>query len=113
MNMQYKSIYDGWTMETKFDSKIGQLTFNARDGVNHLVFSAFSNNNLWFHQLDQVTKQEYETIGTQVKAVVNSLNTNAQYQLWHQRLGHASDKIMQEATKNCIGIPKLVKPQFF
>lgn len=48
-----------------------------------------------------------------MKAVVNSLNTNAQYQLWHQRLGHASDKIMQEATKNCIGIPKLVKPQFF
>ena len=38
VNMQYKSIYDGWTMETKFDSKIGQLTFNARDGVNHLVF---------------------------------------------------------------------------
>jgi dUTP pyrophosphatase len=113
VNMQYSDKYNGWTMETKYDSKIGQLTFNARDGINHLVFSAYSSNNLWYHYIDQVTEREYQHIGAQVKAVVNTLNTTALYQIWHQRLGHPGKKIMQEATTNCIGIPKMKRPQFF
>ena len=113
VNMQYSDKYNGWTMETKYDDKIGQLTFNARDGINHLVFSAYSSNNLWFHYIDQVTEREYQQIGAQVKAVVNTLNTTALYQIWHQRLGHPGTKIMQEAATHCIGIPKMKRPQFF
>ena len=79
--MQYKNEYNGWTLETKFDSNYGQLTFNNRDGVNHLVFSAFSQNNLWYHYLDGITEVEYNRIGAQTKAVINALNANAQYQL--------------------------------
>ena len=29
VNLQYQDKYDGWVMETNFDSKHGQLTFNA------------------------------------------------------------------------------------
>ena len=50
-------------METKFDEKYAQLTFNARDGINHLVFSAYSDNNLWYHYLDEVTDKEYKSLG--------------------------------------------------
>jgi dUTP pyrophosphatase len=113
VNMQYSDKYNGWTMETKYNSKVGQLTFNARDGINHLVFSSYSSNNLWFHHIDQVTEKEYQYIGAQVKAVVNTLNTTALYQIWHQRLGHPGHKIMQEASKHCKGIPTMKRPQFF
>ena len=113
VNMQYRDKYDGWTLETKYDSKYGQLTFNSRDGVNHLVFSAYSDNNLWHHYLDEITEKEYSNIGSQTKAIVNSLSVNAQYHLWHHRLGHPSNKIMMEAQKHCLGIPKLKQPPFF
>ena len=113
VNMQYQDKYDGWTLETKYDSKYGQLTFNSRDGINHLVFSAYSDNNLWHHYLDAITEKEYSNIGSQTKAIVNSLTVNAQYHLWHHRLGHPSHKIMMEAQKHCIGIPKLKQPPFF
>ena len=113
VNLQYQDKYDGWVMETNFDSKHGQLTFNARDGVNHLVFSAYSDNNLWYHYLDEIPQQEFQSIQTQSKAVVNSLNSTALYHLWHHRLGHPCDKIMQEVQKNCEGVPKLQSPSFF
>ena len=113
VNMQYREKYDGWTLETKYDSKYGQLTFNARDGINHLVFSAYSDNNLWHHYLDEVTEKDYSKLGSQTKAIVNSLSVNAQYHIWHHRLGHPCNKIMMEAQKHCIGIPKLKLPQFF
>ena len=113
VNLQYQQRYDGWCMETKFDTKCGQLTFNARDGINHLVFSAYSDNNLWYHYLDEVTNAEYKRLGMQTKAVVNSLNANATYHLWHHRLGHPSHKIMMAAHKSCKGVPKFKQPQFF
>ena len=113
VNLQYKHKYNGWTLETKFDSKYGQLTFNSRDGINHLVFSAYSDNNLWHHYLDEVTADEYSAMGKQTKAIVNSLNSNALYHLWHHRLGHPSHKILSKAYEKCIGVPKLKQPSFF
>ena len=113
VNMQYKDIYDGWTMTTKLDSKWGQLKFNARDGINHLVFSSFTDNNLWFHQINQVTSEEYAKLGAQTKAIVNSLSNTAQYELWHHRLGHPSETIMSKVHDNCDGVPKLKKHPFY
>ena len=113
INLQYQDKYNGWTLETKFDSQQGQLMFNSRDGINHLVFTAYSDNNLWYHYLDQVSNDEYKRLGAQTKAVVNTLNANATYHIWHHRLGHASHKVMMEAHKHCIGIPKMKQPSFF
>ena len=113
VNMQYQSKYDGWTLETNFDSKHGQLTFNSRDGVNHLVFSAYSNNNLWHHYLNEIPQKDFHSLSTQSKAILNSLNANALYHIWHHRLGHPSHNIMYEAHKHCLGIPKLKEPSFF
>ena len=113
VNLQYKNKYDGWTLETNFDSKHGQLTFNSRDGVNHLVFSAYSDNNLWHHYLNEIPQSDFHSLSTQSKAILNSLNVNALYHIWHHRLGHPSHKIMKEAHKHCIGIPKLKEPAFF
>ena len=53
INSQYSDRYNGWTMSTNFDSKIGIFRLTARDGVNHLDFHSYSENNLWFHYLDQ------------------------------------------------------------
>jgi hypothetical protein len=70
INSQYSNRYGGWTMDTDYDSKIGNFRLIARDGINHLNFSAYSENNLWFHYLDQVKDTEYEHIGKQTKAIV-------------------------------------------
>ena len=60
-----------------------------------------------------VTEQEYKRLGKTTRAVVKSLSNGAAYHIWHHRLGHVSDKVLQECHKNCIGVPKLKQHQFF
>jgi hypothetical protein len=113
INAQYLDRYDGWSMVTNYDSKIGIFKLMARDSVNHLEFSAYSENNLWFHYLDQVTASEYERIGKEASAVVRTLTNGAAYELWHNRLGHPGETIMSRIHEHVIGVPKLKKNKFY
>jgi hypothetical protein len=113
INSQYCDRYEGWTMKTDYDSKIGNFRLIARDGVNHLNFSSYSENNLWFHYLDQIKKDEYEKIGQQTKAIVRTLSNGANYELWHNRLGHPDETIMSKIHENVIGVPPLKRHKFY
>jgi hypothetical protein len=83
VNAQYVDRYGGWTMTTDHDSKKGVFKLLARDRINHLEFTSYSANNLWFHYLDQVTAQEYDTLETNAKAVIRTLSVGTSYKLWH------------------------------
>jgi hypothetical protein len=100
-------------METNFDSKMGIFKFIARDGVNHLTFSSYSENNLWYHYLDQVKQHEYDELGSNIGAVVRALSSKETYELWHNRLGHPGETIMSQMHSAVKGIPKLRKPHFY
>jgi hypothetical protein len=113
INAQYSDRYTGWVMDTDFDSKTGNFKLIARDGVNHLTFSAYSENQLWFHYLDQVTNSEYTKIGTDTRAIVRNLTGSASYELWHHRLGHPGDTVMSNIHNHVIGVPKLRRPKFY
>jgi hypothetical protein len=113
INAQYSDRYTGWVMDTDFDSKTGNFRLIARDGIHHLTFSAYSENQLWFHYLDQVTNAEYEKIGTDTRAIVRNLTGSASYELWHHRLGHPGDTVMTNVHKHVIGVPKLRRPKFY
>ena len=110
---QYQQHYTGWNMTTNFDSRNGTLQLIARDDIHHLQFNAYEENKLWFHYIDIISQQEYTRMNYQAKAVVKTLSQGASYQLWHHRLGHASDKVMHEAHKHCKGVPKFNKPHFY
>jgi hypothetical protein len=99
INAQYSDRYTGWVMDTDYDSKSGTFKLIARDGIHHLTFSAYSENQLWYHYLDQVTNSEYEKIGIDTRAVVRNLTGSAAYELWYHRLGHPGDTVMSNIHK--------------
>ena len=113
VNAQYSDRYSGWTMITSFDQQSGMFRLTARDGIHHLEFPSYCENNLWFHYLDQITDQEYKQIGTSTKAVVRTLTNGAAYELWHNRLGHPGTHIMDIIHKHVDGIPKLKRNKFY
>ena len=47
----YKKTFSGFHMFCDCDSKTGHLNFYNRDGINHSVFEAYSQNNLWYHTM--------------------------------------------------------------
>ena len=110
---QYQQHYSGWTMTTNFDSKCATLQFISRDGINHVYFDAYGKNNLWYHYLDINSEQTYHTLHNHAKSIIRALSQGASYQLWHHRLGHVSDKVMQQAHLHCKGVPKFRKHHFF
>jgi hypothetical protein len=113
VNSQYSHRYGGWTMTTDLDSKTGKFSLIARDGINHLHFTSYSENNLWYHYLDQVTEEEYAKLGPMTTAVVNTLSNAANYELWHNRLGHPGQSIMSIIHNHASGIPKLKRNKFY
>jgi deoxyuridine 5'-triphosphate nucleotidohydrolase len=113
VNSQYSHRYGGWTMATDHDSKTGKFRLIARDGINHLSFTSYSENNLWYHYLDQVTASEYKALGSSTKAMIKTLSNAANYELWHNRLGHPGERIMQEVHKHVTGVPKLKRNKFY
>jgi hypothetical protein len=100
-------------MTTDHDSKTGLFKLLSRDGINHLEFTSYSENNLWFHYLDQVTAKEYSNLGNTAKAIVKTLSTSANYELWHNRLGHPGERVMSEIHKHVSGVPKLKRNKFY
>jgi dUTP pyrophosphatase len=113
INAQYSDRYTGWVMDTDYDSKTGNFKLIARDGIHHLTFSAYSENQLWYHYLNQVTNSEYDKLGSNTRAVVRNLTGSAAYELWHHHLGHPGDTVMSNIHKYVTGVPKLRRPKFY
>ena len=42
-------------MTTDFDTKVATLKFIAQDGINHIHFDAYGENNLWYHYLTTIS----------------------------------------------------------
>jgi dUTP pyrophosphatase len=85
----------------------------ARDGISHMQFTAYNENNLWWHYSPIPNKETLQSMDTNTRGVVRHLSTHANYQLWHHRLGHPGEKVMSLIHKQVKGVPKLHKHQFF
>ena len=85
----YKKTFSGFHLFCDCNSKTGHLKFYHRDGINHSVFEAYSNNNLWFHNMSPADSNTY------IHPTVNRLSSIAKYELWHQRLIHPGERCMK------------------
>jgi len=113
VNAQYTDRYHGWVMTTNLDAQTGTFQLSARDGVNHLRLPAYCENNLWYYYLNQITNNEYNRIGHNIKAVVKTLTNGASYELWHNRLDYPAQKVMEIIHKHVNGVPKLKRNKFY
>ena len=76
----------------------------ARDGVNHIIYPIYMKNNLWFHYMyPNINKSNSTFKGL----VINALNVNKIYELWHHRLGYPGKKITDKLHHHTIGVPIL------
>ena len=88
----------------------GIVKFIHRNGLDHAYFDMIMENGLWYayeiyngQNISQ--KRSYE--------VVRRLSKAAEYELWHQRLGHPGQKVMEMIHKKVKGVPKLRGNAFY
>ena len=105
---QFKNEYHGWTITADCDSGHGVLRLMYRNSIQDDEFHLQKSNDLWYHSGFLPTSNNL-----QCKPTVKALSDAASYELWHQRLAHPGQNIMQNIHKYVIGIPKLRGNAFY
>ena len=95
--IHYKSMYSGFVIETDTDNGTGVLRLIHRDGIHHITYPMTMHNSLWFH--------EYTPPPTHAPTV-NRMNDACLSNLWHGRLAHSGEDVVDEIHKHVIGIDK-------
>ena len=100
----YKSTYKGFHMFCDCDAKSGHLKFYHRDGISHAIFDAYSENNLWYHDMTNNPHSPPSPSVEYVYPTIHRLNKAAKYELWHQRMIHPGTRCMCMLHKHVDGI---------
>ena len=82
----------------------GRLTFYTSSGLGQATIPMVMRNGLWYttQQVDQLHHTPNSVLPT-----IRKMSARAEYELWHQRLGHAGERAMTEIHKCVDGIPNL------
>ena len=113
IQQQYKDRYSGWCFKANCDDKVGTLRFNARDGITHTVFESYMENRLWFHYLQLPSAAEIQELKEANVNICRKLNSDATFELWHNRLGHPGRNVTEMIHLHAKGIPKLNCNRFY
>ena len=100
--------YQGFTIKVNVIKGTGTIKFINLDGICHATYPIQLFNGLWY-SLDRRTPQKSARSqqNKRINAIINRLTIAAEYELWHQRLGHPGESTMKGIHNLVKGIPKL------
>ena len=96
---QHSDKYLGWLQRSNTDTQKGTITLLGRRKEDNLEFATYSVNDLWYH--------DKESVGPKDVPKISRMSRATQYELWHQRCGHAGTNTLEIMHKHAIGIPSL------
>ena len=94
-------------MVTNIDNSSKTFTLLARDGINHVSYSTFMKNNLWYHYLNNVPHDHTQTSSHKGLSIIRNMSYHTTFELWHHRLGYPGKKITDIFHNYVIGVPPL------
>ena len=97
--------YTGWIQYADVRNNKGTIVLTGEPGVEDVRLPVTSINDLWYHEQSPMDKTS--------KATVRKLNAAAEYELWHQRTGHAGTTCLHNLHKHAKGVPKLRGNAFY
>ena len=94
-----------WEQRSEIDSNTGSLTFLSTDNSYKAIVDLKMENGLWFsHQA--VVHRPFHPQSSNA-AYVKTMTAEAEYELWHQRLCHPGQKVMEKIHHAVEGVPEL------
>ena len=103
--LSQQTKFTAWSQYSDIIAGTGNLTFYTQSGIGKATLSLFMSNGLWY------SGQRFQNIQTEsnrnVLPTIRQLSARAEYELWHQRMGHAGERVMQNLHKCVDGAPNL------
>ena len=103
--LSQNNLFTTWTQYSDVLQGEGYLRFATSSGLDRATVPLFMKNGLWFtHQFvrDMAIWNSVDTT-----PIVRNINLRAEYELWHQRLGHSGDNVMAALHKCVDGVHQL------
>ena len=105
ITLSHKNNFTAWSQFSDVITGTGNLTFYTKSGLGQAKLSLFMMNGLWYSV--QHVNNIQTTPPTKIFPTIRNISAKAEYELWHQRLGHAGEKVLQNIHKCVDGIPNL------
>ena len=94
--------FTAWEQYSDTSTGLGHLKFYTRTGLGTAKLTLAMINGLWY------TKQNMNEIENWTSTpTIRKMTIKAEYELWHQYLGHAGEKVMANIHKCVDGVPEL------
>ena len=106
---QYKERFKGYNFFAMVNNGgYGHVEFLNHKQKPELKFMMTMDNNLWYHVF-KTPKQPLASKANETRqnAKIKTLTNRASYELWHNRLGHPSQHVMENLHKYADGVPRL------
>ena len=92
-------------------NKFGEFKLLVRAGINHVTYSAYIDNNLWYHYL--TSNVQHHTASDMTSATIKSLADGATHELWHHSLGHPGKTVIEIIHDYMDDVPMLCQNQLY
>ena len=103
--MSSQNNFTAWSQYSDVVTGLGHITFYTKSGLGTATLPLHMKNGLWYNSQKLADLQDYSR--SRRRSIIRHLNATAEYELWHQRLGHAGEKAMS-VIHNCVdGVPSL------
>lgn len=102
-----------WGQHCNIDTGKGWLKLYYRDGSSPITYNLYNKNNLWYHLGQGCTIDDLTYTINNTTPTVCRLNSHAQYELQHQRLGHPGTRVMSIAHLHIDDLPHLKPHEFY
>ena len=102
---QHSDKFSSFIQYSNCDNNSGNIRLVARHGHDDFIMRLTCNNDLWYHILPSSTTED--------KCRINKMSAAAQYELWHQRTGHAGHTVLRNLNKHAEGVPLLKGNAFY
>lgn len=97
--------FTGWNKHCDVYKGEGILSFFSTSGLEQAKIHLVMQNGLWYsiQHMEDITHKPFDHTGP----IIRRMAAGVEHELWHQRLGHAGDKVMTTIHKFVDGIPDL------
>ena len=106
---QHKDRFEGWLQYANFDNVIGELRMIGRETYDNFRLQLSCKNDLWYYAGNQ---QPLSNASDNIPTI-NKLSNAANYELWHQRSGHAGITALHNWHIHADGVPELKGNPFY
>lgn len=101
--MASTNTYSIWTKYCNVKTGTGHISLLSESGLDHATIDIAMSNGLWYtHQCETY----FQSLPPSTP-IIRKMHAGAEFELWHQRLGHAGDKALANVHKCADGIPNL------